>query len=330
MINKMKRHYLMDMEMKIMSNKYFLFCLSYEERCIAYLEKHYDKLSDFKFCCFSNKSFQDKPEFVANRTKLENLSLSTKEFDICIGDPLKTIDVFISFINSIDSTSEIIIDCTTFTHEHLLMLLKTIYELTELTMIKIVYTQAIEYDNFSTNEHHWLSKGIKDIRTIIGFNGNYYPDKKTHFVGMLGFEDERMVTAIEAIEPSIISIGIAIKQESVNEGVAQKNLNVAENLTNKLDDTFYSIDSEISKFDFSAINAYKTKESLIKLDLLDNEYNCVIFPMNNKISTIGLFLYALENDNLQVCYVEPYEYNTVSYSSHNYDKIEFTLNLPKK
>ena len=73
----------------------------------------------------------------------------------------------------------------------------------------------------------------------------------------------------------------------------------------------------IHSFNFSCTNPFELKQQLLEhIKKIDNgEFNIIIAPLNNKISTVGVALAALENNNLQVCYAEAKEYNSSNYVS---------------
>ena len=45
------------------------------------------------------------------------------------------------------------------------------------------------------------------------------------------------------------------------------------------------------------------------------EYNIVLSPLNNKVSTIAVAFVALKNENIQVCYASANQYNINEYST---------------
>lgn len=63
-------------------------------------------------------------------------------------------------------------------------------------------------------------------------------------------------------------------------------------------------------------NPFDTAQGLREiLDEVGTDKNVIIAPMNNKISTVGAAIVALERQDIQLCYAPATYYNTVNYST---------------
>ena len=77
---------------------------------------------------------------------------------------------------------------------------------------------------------------------------------------------------------------------------------------------FTNIYKDVDIFEISCINPILTKKRIQEqIDKYPN-YNVVIAPMNNKISTLGASLLAIEMPEIQICYSSPNIYNVDGYS----------------
>ena len=167
---------------------------------------------------------------------------------------------------------------------------------------KIVYTPNESYSNES--ESTWLTKGVREIRSIIGFSGLHSPSKKLLLIILNGFEEERTEQIINSFEPNKLIIGKPSEEDSINQ-----NLNIlACKKFEYIKSKYSSINFE--DFEFSCKDVKLTEEILNKIiDNNDNEYNIIISPLNNKISTISVALVGLKRENIQICYASANQYN---------------------
>lgn len=106
----------------------------------------------------------------------------------------------------------IVIDITAFTREILLILLRiiTIPFVSDKADITLVYMPAKCY------QKDWLTKGVRDIRPVLGYSGLLSPSKKSLLVILTGFEEERIHTIINAFEPSNILLGHPNEHSSIS------------------------------------------------------------------------------------------------------------------
>ncbi|RYU93170.1 hypothetical protein [Emticicia agri] len=225
-------------------------------------------------------------------------------------EPLETFDIFLNeiytFIKDKYRTKKlkIVIDVTAFTREVLLILIK-IFSLRELNKridLVLVHTPAISYSE--PNENLWLTKGIREIRSIIGYSGLHSPAKKLMLIILNGFEEERAERIIEAFEPFKLILGKPSQTGSLSS-------NLEKIAVEKYEQIKCNYQTLIEKeFEFSCHDINITKEEIIKIyNKYHDEYNIVISPLNNKVSTIAVAIAALECDEIQVCYASANQYN---------------------
>lgn len=197
-----------------------------------------------------------------------------------------------------------VVDATTFTRESLLILLRVLREFSSyIGSCTFLYTPA------KSMSLDWLSKGVIDYRPIIGYLGEFSPVKKLHLVLMMGFEIDRARNIVMKYEPDLISIGVGSQVGSINNELYEKNKRFADELQ-------ITLGVNVGRFEFSLTEPYATKKLIMEyLEKFGDEYNTVIAPLNNKLSTLGAGLFAIDNTGVQLCYAQPELYNIENYST---------------
>jgi hypothetical protein len=220
---------------------------------------------------------------------------------------LETFDIFYSALKKFNEEKEdqqikVVIDVSTFTREILLILIKviTIERFSNFDKC-IVYTPNESYSNDESN--FWMTKGIREIRSIIGFSGLHSPSKKLLLLILNGFEEERTENIIECFEPAKLIIGKPDKMGSINSNLNKIACSKFENVKLKYQNLI------AQEFEFSCTDIEVTITALNKIIAENEDYNIVISPLNNKISTIGAAIVALKNDDIQICYASANQYN---------------------
>jgi hypothetical protein len=204
----------------------------------------------------------------------------------------------------------ILLDITTFNHESLLILLKLLKVYCPNCEITCLYTNAKDYCLGDNVDEKWLSKGIEEIRSVLGYPGNLIPSKKTHLIVIVGYEYERAVSMINMLEPNFLSLGYGKSENATVEKDREANSHYLK-LVMEMSPSY----PNINKFKISCNDPYETYKNLKKqIQRIKNE-NILIAPMNNKISTIGVGLLALQYEKIQICYGPAITYNLLNYST---------------
>lgn len=283
-----------------------LVCMSFENiRWKAYLEenqKHYTNI-----VIFYNKEFIDfYKDDISDYLNIPNYEL----VETSINNPISTADCYINIIDKYDQKL-IDIDCSTFTHEHLLILFKVFEFLDYKHTINTIYTTVAEYSVGKQNG--WLSKGVKEIRNILGYSGNMIPSKQLHLIVLVGLENERLEKIITEYEPNKITIGKCTKESSVSDNISELNRKHYVDIDNFMKKVISNLgDSE--EFEFSCSVPEETYIKLNEIIKRNEDYNNIIIAGSSKISTIGVAKLAILDENVQVCYAQPIEYNIESYT----------------
>lgn len=205
-----------------------------------------------------------------------------------------------------------LIDITTLTHETVVMFVSLIKAEGLSEKVVLAYAGAKAYFVSEDKADWWLSCGVKDIRSILGFPGLIRPSKKSHLIILVGFETERAKELIIQYEPISISLGIGV--EPYSQEFYEKNNWFKEQLEIFIDSVGGSVKA-VSEFQFSCSDFDSAKGAILSEASKFSDFNVTIAPMNTKVSTVAAACAAIENEALKLCYVEPLEYNKEYYSS---------------
>lgn len=258
-----------------------------------------------------------------NLKKIEKHIPHLKTVEHPKNNPIETYDLILNEINEFfehsvaDTRLTLAIDVTTFTREVLLILFKVLNQkqYIEKTDIQLLYTPAESYPC------GWLTKGVRYIRSVFGYSGMISPSKKLMLVILNGFETERTEEIINSFEPNGILLGRPSKEDSINSDLSNEGQEKFSQIKNKYSSNI------IEEFEFSCLEIDKTMIIIEKLiHKYEDEYNIVLSPLNNKISTIAVAMLALKNDNLQVCYASANQYNINEYSKPSDFFLVFKMN----
>ena len=201
-----------------------------------------------------------------------------------------------------------VIDATTFTRESLLILVRFLKQsLKASDSVQFLYAPAKEYSIGAEYEDKWLSKGIREVRSVLGYPGDFLPSRRTHLIILVGFEDERAISLIRECEPALISLGLGDNAEAGTGPHQSTNEHRFARLKSSLDSA--------SDFVFKGYDAEATRKILTKRVSAAPDLNTIIAPMNTKISTLAAAALALENESIQICYAQASIYNYSRYSS---------------
>lgn len=306
-----------DITFKGDSDYVFLTCSSFEERTVSvplWLQYNVTKSPALSYLFYS-RAFSSTSE-PKRKQVLDVFGDNVEGVELRNSDPLYSTDRLLECIeNNYDKFGKLdyLIDVTTFTREWLYILLAIINQYRDK-----VGTIYISYNSAQNMSQNWLTKGNKDFRTVLGYSGEIYPSKKTHLVIILGHEFERASAIIDYCEPHIISVGIGAKEKSISEDMWKENVRYLEELK-----TYYSM--EIRDFTLDLANPLAAKADIERELSGLTQFNTILAPLNTKMSSIGACLFALENPQIQMCYLQMELYNTLEYSTPSKDLYFYTI-----
>ncbi len=261
-----------------------------------------------------------------NALKIKNNLPKLETITYPKNSPLIVYDKFYKLFDEIknnrlnDRKLKIVIDVTTFTREVLLILIKlfSIEDFKSSFEVQLAYTPA---ESYADNENDlWLTKGIREIRSVLGYAGMQSPSKELLLILLCGFEEERAEEIIKSFEPNKLILGKASLKDSINIRLNDISNEKIKHILNNKNSIL------LDEFEFSCTDIKETKG---QIDLIIEKYgasfNIVVAPLNNKISTIGVALSCIKNENIQICYASANQYNINSYSKGSDYFLTFNL-----
>jgi hypothetical protein len=287
----------------------FICSCSFEERCLSIAGNINNNVRNVAL--MYNKEYQEY--FEKNLASLEKIFQGKFTIiELVHSDPILSADNINKYLSEIvkeKKNCSILLDITTFTHEILLILFRIFQIICPDADITCIYANASEYDSKDEQDAKWLSKGIKEIRSVLGYPGVVVPTQKTHLIVIVGYEYERAVAIINTFEPYSLALGYGRTDDATTDKDKDANEHYLQ-LVKKMAISF----SNIETFEIKCNNPFDTYEVLT--DYIDNlkDKNIIIIPLNNKISTVGVALAAIKNNNIQLCYAPALVYNYLNYS----------------
>lgn len=281
---------------------------SFEERCLAVAAFINKDAVDVAIVCRYNGYVQLSEN--NNNKLLDTLGNKAIAVSLDKDQPLAIYDTLHDIIIERRPKS-VLLDISTFTRETILIALM-LFKQDAFKEIDVTLSY-VPADRYSTSENNrindiWLSKGVNEIRTILGYAGSFTSLKKTLLIVLVGFEKERAEFLINSFEADKLYLGCVPPQESHSEALSEINKANFIRLTDLV--------GECNTFEFSCRYLDRTFSVLKEIvESNKEEYNIIISPMNNKLSTLAVANVAFEYPEVQVCYASTNQYNTDAYSS---------------
>ena len=292
----------------------FICSSSYEERCLSIpLQVSRDAIEHAVVLENSDIS-----EVATNAERLGN-HFGDRVIPVRVktSEPIASVDEMharLSEVLSTDALDKVALDITTFTHEQLLILLGLLRRMGCATVL-CMYSGAAEY---MTGDEQWLSEGIEETRSVLGFSGDLGVREGLKLIMLVGFEWERARRLIEAYDPTKLALGIGRRIDAIEQIHYEAN----ERFFEKLKHCYPSA----TRFEFSTNDAEATAEILTK-QCQEEDSTLVVAPLNTKISTVGAALAAFADPRIQLCYAQAAVYNCASYSRPGEFFRAFRINL---
>lgn len=288
----------------------FVCCAGYEERSLS-IPRNLGESDVEHPVIFVNRDYLHLPVAKQHLDELRSVFPDRQcTYELDTGEPIFTADRIVEALSPVldcEKKRRIVVDITSFTRESMLILLRYLFSRRqESKSIEFLYANAGEYSVGDSVENKWLSRGHKEVRSVIGYSGVLVPSKQTHLIVLVGFEDERALTLVHECEPAKISLGIADESDWATAPHQDTNVDRLTRIKNMV--------GMVEEFTFSGYDARSTKLSIQSIIERSQSFNTIIAPMNTKISTIGAAMVALENEIVQVCYSQADKYNISGYS----------------
>lgn len=288
----------------------FLCCASFERRGLSLAESlGWDRIP----LAFVGLNSIRSAELQTNvDVVLQELGQRCKFVSMSRSDPVATADAWTTALREVggDGPRTWLVDVTTFTHEALLILLAVLRSRSvRRDRYLLGYVSASDYDPANAGAEKWLSKGVEDVRTVLGYPGAVVPSRKTHLLILTGFEHERASRLIQVFEPNRVSLGYGSPGTETDAKHAAANARFCDLATEMA--ARYAL---VEKFEFPCNDPWRVRDALLAQRQRFGEYNAVIAPMNTKLSTVGCAMAAWHDPSIQLCYAQASQYNYAHYS----------------
>lgn len=289
----------------------FICCGSFESRCLSVAEVvDADRIGK----AIVGRHVTMHRRVTANTAKLmERFGAKAVSLELNSDLPIQSADRIADALATCRGTSpqHILIDVTTFTHESLLLLAELLNTaFSDRDDVRFVYTIAKDYAPGYNDEEKWLSKGIREIRSVLGYPGEMLPGRRIHLILLHGLEVERSTRVIAEYEPELLSLGrpeeaksTFPKHISANRRVHAQVLKYARNTV------------EVEEFLSIPNDPHGLCEAILQQTELRDDLNIVAAPMSTKLSALGVGLAARSRPAIQICYAQPVRYNYDNYST---------------
>ena len=283
----------------------FVCCVSYEERCLDIANAIASGLIRNAIVAenvnHASLHGRNLPKIIARFAGCMTHAATSTE------DPIRTADALQAALRAYPNASRVVIDISTFTHEALLILLRLLA--TEARSAEYLYSAAGEYSVGDPPGQKWLSRGIREVRSILGYPGLMVPSRKSHLIILTGFEHERATELVRHYEPSVVSLGISTSQV----GDGRHHEDAEQNALSSVRAFF----PHSEEFAFDCFDPVGTADAIRTRMAATPDFNVVLASMNTKLSTLGAGLLAGADDRVQLCYAQAVLYNYLRYSKSN-------------
>jgi hypothetical protein len=278
-------------------------CLSFEERSLVVPELLATAGLD-RWLCIVNMDIETdiSDARVQAHDIAEKAGISIQFLDASKHDPMVLADTLVRIAGemSVDDGVHWIADVTTMTHEMLLIIVAAADEIIGAwRYLTFVYNLAAAYSGDDETHSKWISKGIREVRSVVGYPGEWSPGEPTTLIALPGFDPERMKRLVEDVEPENLIVGIACPTGDRHPWSAEKNRRIADRLLET---------RRGHTFDYPALDPLATMDAIIE-QARTISGNVLIAPLNSKISTVAIGVLARTRPEWQICYAPALIYN---------------------
>ena len=230
--------------------------------------------------------------------------------DVDRGSQFRTYQKIRAQIAESDPTLRIVFDITCFPRDVLLIVLYVLWSLSRIDQVTCVYNVAEDYSTQQSDvSEKWLSKGVSSVSPVIGYRGVLRPDRPLQLVGLVGFDDQRVMQIADILSPSSLVFAHGDTNLRAREWLVSQGRDAVDLLMNRFD--------ESREEKFICEDGQSVSAMLDRAKAAQPDYNLVVVPMNNKISTLFAATYCLKNRDVQICYGGALIYNHSHYSQES-------------
>jgi len=285
---------------------------SWEERTHLGFKKyitkyHFDKIYIIeKLHSINSKETTESLLRIKNICETENLETETIYLD---NESKQTFNSLKSFIESIETGSQVFLDITTMSRNIIWSLLFFLKH--KQRTINIIYCTPYEYSD------EWISRDPSKPKLLFKHSGIIDLDLKNCLIIVTGFDTDRTKQLVKYFEPHKIVLLVQkendFKNNKRNNPILHKNICEELGYTNV--DAIY-IDSYSQDLDFAII------ENTISQNL--ETHNVILTSLGPKMSSISIYKAYLQHPEVALSYIPCKEYN-VNYCKGLGNVIEYEL-----
>ncbi len=281
----MRFHEINDIPVHI--SEVYLF-ISFEERCLTVANYLYESgFSGIVRAFYCMDSYAEALE--VNRSKLIKMFPKCEWIPVSYRDPLP----MVLYCRKMDRNIDYLLDISCFNRENLFTFLWA-------SQIGRVYYPSVCFSYCSPKTYGpWLSAKYDRARNLLGFSGSDEPLPKRHLICCVGYESERAVQVIEAIEPS--SVTLVLGSTPTRAEFLERNQAAVEEVMGS------------SNYNIKQINVVDPNSSYDDLLSIVNElpqYTSIHFAtFNTKVSCLAAFSLWLKRPDIRIWNSTPKLYN---------------------
>ncbi len=299
---------------------HLLMSVSYEERSLGIWQALRRTVRGEQFVCFN----ENHSDYLAqNIARIRKEGPGAKLLPLNSDQPLTTFDGLRRAVERLAGAGAgtIAIDITSFMREALCMLVYLLEkQLPRRSRVVCIYHKAESYG--ASRSGGWLSQGVMDVRSVLGFCGQGKLTGPTHLIVLPGYEVDRALEIIERLQPLRLSLGFVTATHSVSARFNE----VLDAFVERLE-AFYA-GRAIERFEFSSIDPLATRDQVLETCRRGGAHeNIAVACLNTKPATVGAALACVRRPATQMVYAQPVRYNTANYSKASNEVLFFELPL---
>lgn len=327
----------------------FLTCASFEERCTGVAQCMIGNYKVKRSAIYVNSEFKGLARTRENILNVESkLRIVSSDYSgIRVGswaDSVEQFRVLRELIAPRGVNKDVVrvtLDITTFNRESLLSCLALLRWAYPNGLIRLAYVSPKEYnpvgkmvikaleeevgghtkhlDATDINKHLWLSRGFRCLRNAIGFPGLQRQNLPALLILLPGYEIERALTIVNAIEPVKVMLGKPT--DATRDVFYERSLDAKAQMV-----SLFKSRQPVFEFDFSCKCVEATIEAIA--EIAKNHYdthNIYVTSLSTKPTLIALFLTVLKFSRIQITCSVPRDYNIDDYSIGTHEVSFFML-----
>ncbi|MDK9726305.1 MAG: DUF6293 family protein [Sterolibacteriaceae bacterium MAG5] len=203
------------------------------------------------------------------------------------------------------SIENIVVDASVFPKDRLWVLLDYLHRVNSGASLYVLYTEPSSYDTETPNLG-WLSKGVKRLVSIPGFNGRQNSSRKTLLVVIVGHEQERMQITIRNTEPSkVLLIGQGTEQYRDDAP------RLSDFIVGRLGQDYAHVIDFGEKYVAGSRDYLAVRDAIREIyNRHKDAFNIIVAANSTKLQSIGALMACREHRAINAIYAEPQLYNS--------------------